>query len=405
MTATEWEDPRSGSYLALFRHPGVIRIALSAIVARLPFGMTTVLLVLLFHGATGSYAIAGAAVALNSIALAATSPWFGRLADRGHARQVLIIVGCLQPISMLGLVASVHLGWPILVSIGFATLSGAAFPPVAAMTRERWSFVLPTSLHRTAYGLEALLSEVLYIVGPLLAALGLLFAGPGFALLASSICVAIGSTLLAFTPAMRAHGGSPVSSGNRARLWTLPVLAILGVGTAMGAAFGLLEVAIPAFAIEHGGQAFSALLLAVWSCASVVGGLVYIRIRTRHSVESHLVVLVALNVVGIFVLGLAGSVPMLAILLVVSGIVMAPALTAEYNVVANVAPAGRVTEIFTWLSTGSYVGGAAGSLLGGALVDPLGVNATLSAAAGLALIAAGAAVCSMRLAQHGATAD
>jgi MFS family permease len=398
MTAAESEDWRSNSYLELFRHPGVIRIALSSVVARLPFGMTTVLLVLLFHAATGSYAVAGAAVAVNSIALAATSPWFGRLSDRGHARRVLIIVGCLQPISMLGLVASVHVGWPILVSIGFAAISGAAFPPISAMTRERWSFVLPSRLHRTAYGLEALLSEILYILGPLLAALGLLFAGPGFGLLASSICVAIGSTLLAFTPAMRAHTGVPKLEGAKPRLWTPKVVAILGVGTSMGAAFGLLEVAIPAFAIENGGQAFSALLLAVWSSASVIGGLIFIRVRTGRSIEHQLVVLVSLNVIGFVVLGLSGSILMLAILLAISGIVMAPALTVEYNVVAKVAPDRRVTETFTWLNTGSYVGGAAGSLLGGALIAPLGVNLTLSAASAIALVAVVAAACTLRLA-------
>lgn len=387
----------NGGFAALLRHPGVARIVASAVVARIPMGMTAILLVLLFSQETGSFAFAGIAVAANSLAFAAVSPWFGRMADRGRARAVLIIVGILQPISTGMLVLSMLLDWPVAISLACAALTGAAVPPVGAITRERWTFVLPVHLRTSAFTLEAMLSELTYIVGPLLATLALLVAGPAMGLLVASFFVAIGSVLLAATPAVRQSAGAKGRPKLKERLWSRPVVAVLGVGAGLGLAFGMLEVAIPAFALDNGGQVYSALLIAVWSSASVIGGLVFMRMRLRATVHAQLSVLVALNAIGFMVLGIADTVLFLAVLLAIGGLVMAPAAASEYQVAGIVAPPGRTTETFTWLNTGAYVGGALGSAFAGFLIEPIGYRATMSLSSAFALLGVASALWSWRL--------
>lgn len=389
-----------GGFAKLLRHPGVARIVGSAVVARIPMGMTAILLVILFSQETGSFALAGIAVAANSLAFAAVSPWFGRMADRGRAKAVLIIVGILQPVSTGLLVLSMLLGWPVAVALGCAALTGAAVPPVAAITRERWTFVLPVRLRKSAFTLEAMLSELTYIVGPLLATLALLVSGPAMGLLVASLFVAIGSVLLAGTPAVRQSAGGAERPKAKERLWSRQVVAVLGVGAGLGLAFGMLEVAIPAFALDNGGQVYSALLIAVWSSASVIGGVVFMRMRLRATVHAQLSVLVAMNTIAFMVLGIADTVLFLAVLLAVGGLVMAPAAALEYQVAGIVAPPGRTTETFTWLNTGAYVGGAMGSALAGFLIAPIGYRATMSLSSAFALVGVASALWSWRLQRH-----
>lgn len=380
-------------YRELLRQPGVLAIAAFSVLGRLPLGMEAVLLVLLLHSSTGSYAIAGAAVAINSIAFAISSPLFGRLADRGYRRTVLIVVGPLQPVAMTLLVLAVWQEAPLAVVLGCTALAGALFPPVSSITRERWTEVLPPRLHTAAFDMEALLTEALYILGPLAAALAVLVAGPGVGLLVASACVAVGSVLLATTPALRRSAPAPVAERPRSsgRLLSPRVVAIVTVAFGMGMAFGQLEIAVPAFAIDAGMPAASPLLLAVWSVASVAGGLFAAQWGRRHPLESRLLVLIGANIVGFALLGLAPSIWWLGALLVLQGLFMAPAVGAEFAVAGAVAPAGRVTETFTWLTTGSYVGGAIGSAVGGLLIEAAGIPPTLSGAAALGLVAVGAA--------------
>jgi predicted MFS family arabinose efflux permease len=74
---------------------------------------------------------------------------------------------------------------------------------------------------------------------------------------------------------------------------------------------------------------------------------------------------------------------------------MAPA-AAELSVVGVVATPGRTTETFTWLSTGAYVGGAAGAVTAGMVIKPLGINTTMSLSAAFAVAAAAACSVAVR---------
>ncbi|MFD0596524.1 hypothetical protein ACFQZ4_33320 [Catellatospora coxensis] len=115
--------------------PGVARVALPSLIGRLPYGMATLVFILAVQHGTGSYAVAGIATGAHSAITAFTSPWLGRLCDRGHAVAVLRVTGVLYALLLTGMVAALWTHQPVALIIGLAALAGAANPPVGAVTR------------------------------------------------------------------------------------------------------------------------------------------------------------------------------------------------------------------------------------------------------------------------------
>src|SRR6185369_16664757 len=116
-------------YRALLIVPGVKRVTVPSVIGRLPYGMITLLFVLAVHHGTGSYAVAGLATAVNSALAAVTSPWLGRLADRGRAPEVLAITGIGNGLLLCGLVFVLMSGAPVWSILAVAGLAGALNPP------------------------------------------------------------------------------------------------------------------------------------------------------------------------------------------------------------------------------------------------------------------------------------
>jgi predicted MFS family arabinose efflux permease len=93
-------------------------------------------------------------------------------------------------------------------------------------------------------------------------------------------------------------------------------------------------------------------------------------------------------VAGIALLAVAAGVVQLAAGMVLAGLGIAPAIACLYLLVDRLAPAGTVTEAFTWVTTAFATGFAAGNALGGNLVHGVGTDrAFLVAASGVAAAA------------------
>jgi predicted MFS family arabinose efflux permease len=104
--------------------------------------------------------------------------------------------------------------------------------------------------------------------------------------------------------------------------------------------------------------------------------------------------LLALVVAGIALLAVAAGLAQLAAGMVLAGLGIAPAIACLYLLVDRLAPAGTVTEAFTWVTTAFATGFAVGNALGGTLVHRVGTDRSFLVAAGG--IAAAALVARMR---------
>jgi predicted MFS family arabinose efflux permease len=145
-----------------------------------------------------------------------------------------------------------------------------------------------------------------------------------------------------------------------------------------------------------GEAATAGLLLALWSVGSACGGLFYGALHHRPPLQRvHLFVAAALPV-SLLPLALAPSVPVMALLVIPSGMFVAPLLATRNELIGWVAPEGARTEAYTWPVT-AFVGGIAiGSAVAGTLVEEASWRTAFLVAAAVAATGALLAVARRR---------
>ena len=157
------------TYRRVLAHPGAFLFSATGLVARLPISMVGLGLVLLVSGATGSYGVAGSVSAAYLLANALVSILVGRLVDTLGQRRVLPVAVLVCTAGLLLTMTAVQSDWPLVLVYAGAVLAGMSMPPIGACVRARWSYVLATKSEvQTAYALEAVVDEAVFIVGPIL---------------------------------------------------------------------------------------------------------------------------------------------------------------------------------------------------------------------------------------------
>lgn len=375
-------------YRDLLAIPGVPRVVASAFVGRLPYGMLGLALVLLARQATGSFADAGLVTAAHTLAVGATAPVLGRLVDRLGRPRVVAACGVAQAAAFAALIGVALAGAGTAALAAAGALAGATMPPLSPSMRSLWSELAPPGRLDAAFALEAVFIELFFIGGPLLTGAIVLVASPAAAVGASAAFVLTGSLAFATAEpvrtrprAMAAGGPAPAalsSAGMRTVVATLVLSSIV---------FGVLEVAVSAFARHEGAAAAAGILLSAMAAGSLAGGLVYGSRERRSAPDRRFLALLALFAAGLAPLPLASSIPAMAVLMTVAGLALAPVTAAGYSLVGRLAPAGALTEAFAWQAVANVIGASAGAALAGAVVEGPGVRPAL----GLASAAAGAA--------------
>lgn len=374
-------------YTAVLRGTGAAGPLSASVVGRLPLGMTGLAILLLVREATGSYASAGAVSAAYALALAVASPARARTADRRGPVRVLLMMSVLHPAALTALVllAATGTGAPTLAVP--AVLAGATVPPVGAVMRALWAQLVEGPALTTAYAVEAVVIELCFVVGPLLVAVLATTLGPSAAVLAAAALTLVGTVWLTATSAVRAV--QPVG-GNLHVLGPLvspPVRGLLLAVGAVGAGFGALEVALPAFVEEAGRRpATAGVLLAVWSVGSMIGGLVYgaLHLTTPHRRQLPWLMGALAVGTGLPLLAggpAAGGLVLMSAALFVYGLAIAPFSACNSVLLGGSAPPGTVTEAFAWNSSMIFGGAAFGAAAAGVLVERSGVVPALLLAA------------------------
>ncbi|MFE3450737.1 MFS transporter [Nonomuraea sp. NPDC059194] len=361
------------SYLNVLATPGAWRFLAPALVARLPYAMLQIGILLLVQWSTGSYGAAGVAAAAAAIAQAVVGPQTGRLADRyGQPRVLLpqITVHALALGTLLALAAS-HGAVPLLVLT--AALAGASVPQVGAMVRARWSHLLGGSGKLgTAFAVESITDELTFTLAPVLLVLLSTGYSPVVALLVALALILTGTVVFAVTR-VGAPEPMPVKVRSTRGVLRLRGVAVLALGfLAMGSVFGSMQVGITSFTAELGMAALAGPIYATFSGASVVGGLLYGAIRWRVSAPARLAWGLGLLAAATSALMFAGSVLLLFGAAGLAGLVIAPVIITGYTIIERLTPAEVRTEAFTWLTGAIGLGIATGASVAGQLVDRFG---------------------------------
>jgi predicted MFS family arabinose efflux permease len=370
--ATQWR-----TYPEVLRLPGVVPLAASGLAGRLGFGMLTLPALLLFAERFGSFAVAGAAVAGYGLA-GLLAPLRGRLVDRyGAPALVGLAVGHTAAILPVLVVPSTS-PW---VGVALATLAGAFAPPVAAVTRRGWSARLvgaPTALTQAAFSADSVVEELCFVAGPALSGLLIAVAGAAVALVVAGVLVLVGAVGLALVAAPRRTGA--LASGDQGephvhprlegRARTTVLRAALSV-TTLGVAVGLVDVGVPALAVDAGHVAWSGPLLALFTVGSL-GGVVVAGARAATDLDRRRLQLGVAQVVLLVPLAFARGPVLLAGALVLAGLPLAAMLTTCYLLVDRDVPLATATQAYAWVTVASNVVGSLATAAAGLMVDRVG---------------------------------
>lgn len=377
------------AYRVLLRPPGARRLLLTALLGRLPIGIFSLAIVLVVRAHTDSFAQAGLASAAFAIGAGLVAPLQGRLVDRFGQPVVLVPSALLNAAALVGLVVAAHEGAPGWALALFAAVAGAAVPPLSACMRSQWAalFADDTDARGTAYSLESVFNEMIFIVGPLLTTVLIAVGSPSTALLVAAGVSVLGTVGFATTRLARNWQGD-VAQRTRAGALAAPGMRTLVYAVVpTGIAFGVLEVAMPAFAIAEGRRpALAGVLLAALAVGSVLGGLWSAGHTWKVPVVTRFLLLQTLLAAGMLPLLLADSVVVMTLAMVVAGLALAPSAAAGYLLIDHAAPPGTATEAYTWAVTANITGTALGAALAGLLVQHASVRWALAlAVAGPAL--------------------
>ena len=249
--------------------PQVIRLGISAFPARLAYGMIGLGIFFKAEQETGSIAVAGFAIGLNSLAGSLTAGLRGSVMDRfGQKWPIRILVPMYSGLILL--LNTMETRESILIT---AFILGITAPPINLSVRPLWKDIVPDSYLRTAYAFDSSMMSSTSVIGPVVITALSLSSRPELGLGTIAALMFTGGIALSLTPASRDWIPEKKNKGQQ-RLWKDRAIQLLMFeGCFIGFGWGVFDVAVPAFATQEGVQHRVAWIFAAFGIATVIGGL------------------------------------------------------------------------------------------------------------------------------------
>lgn len=256
-------------YRELLSFPQVIRLGLSAFPARLAYSMVGLGIFFKAEHDTGSIAVAGFAIGLNSLAGSLTAGIRGSVMDRyGQKWPIRILVPIYA--LLLILLNTMESRQSILI---FAFILGITAPPINLSVRPLWKDIVPQSYLRTAYAFDSSMMSTTSVIGPVVITALSLSSHPSFGLGTIAVLMLLGGFALSLTPVSR-NWIPEKKEKNQQKLWRDRAIQLLMFeGCFIGFGWGVFDVAVPAFATQEGVQHRVAWIFAAFGISTVIGGL------------------------------------------------------------------------------------------------------------------------------------
>lgn len=371
-------------YGQLLRTPSVAMVLAVSLVARLPVSMYSLAILLAVQARTGSLTDAGIVGASAAIGYAVTGPPLGRAVDRYGAPRPLLLTAALNLFAFVSFVfvlttssaGGVYVGW---LSAG-AFAIGASIPPVTACQRTCWRRLLPDrdGLRDTAFALDSLSMDFYLVAGPVAVAATASWFAPESALVLSGVLMTGGAIGFALLPVIR-RMSAPMTRvpANRPRdraaamgpLRSIEFRVLVATIAAAGAALGLIRVGLVGAATDGGDADRAGIFYAAIGIGSAVAGFWYGGRHWNSAVRTRYPVLLAAYAIGAAILVPGGSVIVVFVLALITGLALSPTTIGEFALVGEMSPAGTTAEGFAWATTATFAGSALGTSLGGWLAQ------------------------------------
>lgn len=364
-------------YRQLFKTPGGLRFSLAGVVGRMPISMDSLALIFIVVHATNSYTLAGSLAAVASIAVTIALPFWSRSADRLGQKRTLLIAIPLRTIFMVIFILLVTQKAPIWTWFAAIILAEACIVNAGGMVRRRWLWALGDNrkLIDTAYSYEALMDEIVFILGPVIATACATSIAPSAGLVVGLIFMLLGTTAFALQtkteppahPRDLTKPHQPVMRNRTVQAVVLPSIFLGGFFSAVG-------IVVVAYMQSHHAVAKTGLMLALWAAgsatAAAANGVITWRLNHAKRFWIFLFALTLLSIPLIFVSNLF----FLGIALFCNGLAIAPLIVSAYGVAETSVPPAQITETLAWVIAGMPLGGAIASSATGLVIDHYGAH-------------------------------
>ncbi len=379
---------------SVFRLPSVRRLLAFALLAELPAGMTGLAIVLRITQAGGTYARGGLISGVSALGVGVSAPLWSRLIDRRGQTVVLIPTGIAVTCAafLLALLPPNGAVLPLLLA---ALLMGLVQPPALVSARTLWPKVVRDPvLLETTYSVESAMTELVFILGPLLAVAVTAILGPAQAVVGSGLLAGVGAFGLATSAASRRTHGRQVVERAHGALRSPAVRVLVLTVFAMVVAFAAIDVVTIAAArgrdtTGSSGNGAAGVMIALWGIGSMVGGLTFGARSWPGRRSTKILVFVSGIVVFTAVLVPLSNLVALTVVLFFGGLFYAPLFSCINQAVQRTSMPGASTESFAWIGTGALVGASVGSTIGGFAVTHGGIAPGYAVATGAVVVALG----------------
>lgn len=363
------------AYRDLLRIPAVRDMFILTLFSRTPMWAANVVLTLHVVGQLGqSYAMAGLVGGVLAVCLGISGPYRGRRLDRLGLRRSILPSLIVVPIC-----------WAIAPWVGYwlllplAGVAGLFAIPTFAITRS--VLIGNSELHQrnSAMALDGMLSDITYILGPIIGVALASTVSTSVVLFATQMCaVAACVAIWIVNPPLHKIGAdAPVPIIEAAGQWwrsVLPswlgpqVVILLVIGFAGNFTLSGQSLSIVAAMLNWNSADSVGWALALWGFGSLVGGFVYGVLRRPPRA---VLMLAALVLSALLVLSSSGL-GWFAVLITLTGAFSAPVVISVSNEVSRIVPSAHRGEAMSWLGTATILGNALGGPAAGIGLDAYG---------------------------------
>ena len=374
-------------YRQVFAGNSAWRFSTAGFIARLPISMVGIGVLMYVEAERGSYAIAGAVSGSIAITAAIGGPLSSRLIDKLGQHRVLPIQILIIAISSIALIVLIPSSVPAPYLFIFSIGSGIAYPSIGALVRSRWTALLVSGpILLTAFSIESIIDELIFIVGPTIAATTTVKIHPAAPQVIAIFLLAGGGLWLASMrssePPINTQPGKP----GKPVILQNGLIYLWGVHIASGVFFGAVETSIIAYTKIAGKPIYGGIVIALWSFGSLIGGVVYGGMHFKSPLHKQLIVVSFLLVPATAAMVFVDSIFMLALLTIAAGIGVSPLLIASAAITQRRSPIGRTTEAIASMYAGIGLGAAFALAMAGWLIDNRGTSYAFALGALAALV-------------------
>ena len=366
------------AYADLLRTPGVARIITAQLLARFPGGMISLGFLLHLEAIFDSYGAAGLVLAATSAGQALSGPLTSRWMGVWGMRPVLILTTAVSTVALLTVaLASMPLWGYILAGL----IAGLSNPPIQPAVRTIYPKMVNSRQLTPLFSLDASAQEIIWVAGPVVVT----FIGTQVSTVAgilTAVAFLVGGGLwFILSPEV----GQVRIPRSKRRFGVVlarpPVLLSTVTGFLLIGSCAAIETGVVATFGDHGPEA--GFVLAIWAISSFAGGLAFGHIPVGPwALARRMFVVFVGATLAIF----AWEFWSLALLLVIAGVCIAPALAVMFAIVSASVKFSDTAEAYGWIGTGQLIGAAAGAAIAGFVIDAIGPDGGIMVGAAFALV-------------------